>query len=121
MNPRTALTRTAPGTVVAVASLFLFAACAGEETAPTSPPSPSASPTPAASHKTPPTQKQAKQVARDVVGMAEVEAVATAQAQGLTTRVVQRDGQDFPITMDLRTDRINLVITDGKVTRATVG
>lgn len=121
MNTRTVLTRTAAGTVGAVACLILFTACASDEVAPAPPPTSSASPTPPPSPQSPPTQKQAQRVAREVVGMTEAEAVAAARAQGLTTRVVKRDGQEFPVTMDYRTDRINLVITDGDVTRATVG
>lgn len=53
--------------------------------------------------------------------MSEAKAKATATANGFTTRVIERDGEQFPATMDYRPDRINLVVTDGSVTKATVG
>jgi len=55
------------------------------------------------------------------VGQSEDDAAVIAKDNGLEVRVVERDGQQFPATMDYRTDRVNIVVTDGKVTSATIG
>ena len=55
------------------------------------------------------------------VGQSEDDAAVIAKKNGLEVRVVERDGQQFPGTMDYRTDRVNIVVTDGKVTSATIG
>ena len=54
----------------------------------------------------------------DYVGLTEAEADARAQAAGLTTRVVGVDGMDLVVTMDLRPDRLNLMLFDGVVVAA---
>ena len=79
--------------------------------------------TPLASSTEEPMMDDAKveQVAASVVGMSEDDAVKAIEAAGYTSRVVERDGKSFPVTMDVRGDRINLTIADGKVTKATVG
>lgn len=64
---------------------------------------------------------RAERVALEVVGMSEAAARARAERAGLTSRVVQRDGEQFPVTMDYSTRRLNLVIESGTVTAATVG
>ncbi len=69
----------------------------------------------------PPPSTRAERVAAEVVGMTETDAQARAEQAGLTTRVVQRDGEQFPVTMDYSPQRLNLVIESGTVTAATVG
>ncbi|GAA4351476.1 hypothetical protein [Angustibacter luteus] len=64
---------------------------------------------------------KAQQLATSVVGMTEDDAVKAVADAGGTTRVVERDGEKFAVTMDLNPSRINLTVTDGKVTKATVG
>jgi hypothetical protein len=54
----------------------------------------------------------------DYIGLAEAEADARAEAAGLTTRVVGVDGMDLVVTMDLRPDRLNLMLFDGVVVAA---
>lgn len=54
----------------------------------------------------------------DYVGLTQAEAEDRAQAAGLTTRVVGVDGMDLVVTMDLRPDRLNLVLFDGVVVAA---
>lgn len=54
----------------------------------------------------------------DYIGLTQAEADDRAQAAGLTTRVVAADGMDFAVTMDLRPDRLNLVLFDGLVVAA---
>lgn len=56
-----------------------------------------------------------------VVGLSEAEATSAIEAAGGTVRIVSRDGEDFPVTMDYRFDRVNLRIVDGVVTEATIG
>jgi hypothetical protein len=68
-----------------------------------------------------PDMSVAQEVADSVVGMSEVEATKTAEAKGLTVRVGSRDGEDFPLTMDYRTDRVTLTVKADKVTAVTVG
>lgn len=55
------------------------------------------------------------------VGQTEDEAAVTAKANGLEVRVVERDGEEFAVTMDYRTDRVNIAVTDDKVTFAYIG
>jgi len=63
----------------------------------------------------------AQEVADTVLGMSEAEATKTAEAKGLTVRVGSRDGEDFPLTMDYRTDRVTLTVKADKVTAVVVG
>jgi hypothetical protein len=63
----------------------------------------------------------AQAVADSVVGMSEAEATKTAEGKGLTVRVGSRDGEDFPLTMDYRPDRVTLTVVSDKVTAATPG
>ena len=51
-----------------------------------------------------------------VVGLSEADAEAAAAEEGWTIRVVRRDGEDLPATMDLRPERVNVEVTDGEVT-----
>ena len=68
-----------------------------------------------------PDMSVAQDVADTVLGMSEAEATKTAEAKGLTVRVGSRDGEDFPLTMDYRTDRVTLTVKADKVTAVTVG
>jgi len=79
--------------------------------------------TPLASNTEEPTMDdaQVEQLAASVVGMSEDDAVKAITDAGCTSRVVERDGEKFPVTMDLNPMRVNLTITDSKVTKATVG
>ena len=68
-----------------------------------------------------PDMSVAQDVADTVLGMSEAEATKTAEAKGLTVRVGSRDGEDFPLTMDYRIDRVTLTVIADKVTAATPG
>ncbi len=72
-------------------------------------PPPSAFPTPEASFLA------------SLEGMSQSAAQQVAAAAGFTTRIVSVDGVGRPVTMDYRSDRINLEIVGGKVTKATAG
>lgn len=56
-----------------------------------------------------------------VLGLTEGDAVAKLKAAGLKVRVVGRNGVPFAHTMDYWRDRVNLVIADDKVTKASIG
>lgn len=56
-----------------------------------------------------------------LVGLTEDEAVKVAESNGWITRVSSRDGEDFQLTLDYVTNRVNLAIVDGKVTGVSVG
>jgi hypothetical protein len=104
--------------VVVAASVVALAACGSEaeSTAPASAEGGSATTGGAATGKATPTE-----VAASVIGMVEDEATAAIDEAGYTWRVLGRDGQDFPATMDFVDTRIGLKITSGKVTEARVG
>lgn len=53
----------------------------------------------------------------DFVGLTEREAKDKAKAADTPIRVLERDGQPLPATMDLREGRVNLYINDGVVTK----
>ncbi|WP_022930087.1 hypothetical protein [Patulibacter americanus] len=55
--------------------------------------------------------------ARELEGRPLAEAQATAKARGCSVRVARRDGEDLMVTQDLSTSRINVEVTDGRVTR----
>jgi hypothetical protein len=59
--------------------------------------------------------------ANQLVGLSEDEATKVATEKGWAVRTVARDGESFPITMDYRTDRVNLTVEAGLVTAVTVG
>ena len=56
-----------------------------------------------------------------LVGLAEDDAVKSAEGRGWTVRIAERDGEQFMLTLDFQTNRVNLSITKGRVTAVTVG
>ena len=56
-----------------------------------------------------------------LVGLAEDVAIAKIKAAGFVARIINRNGVPFMYTMDYRTDRVNLEIDNGKVTKADIG
>ena len=51
------------------------------------------------------------------VGQSEQDLISTAAAQGIEVRVIARDGERFGLRADLRVNRINVEVVDGRVTR----
>ena len=51
-----------------------------------------------------------------LVGLTEDDATDAAEACGWILRVVRRDGEDQPATLDFRPNRVNVEVTDGEVT-----
>jgi hypothetical protein len=54
--------------------------------------------------------------ANELVGKTVKEAEAVASQHACTVRVTERDGEPLPATMDLRGDRIDVTVVDGKIT-----
>lgn len=68
--------------------------------------------------------QQVNEIAQGVIGMPESQAVLKLESDPnvvMTTRVVSRDGEDFPVTMDYSPTRVNLWIENGNVIRVSVG
>lgn len=55
------------------------------------------------------------------IGLSQAEAESRARSEGLTTRVVGIDGADLMTTLDLRPDRLDLMVFDGTVVAAQLG
>ena len=53
--------------------------------------------------------------------MAEADATQAAESKGWVVRIGSRDGEDFALTMDYRTDRVTLTVKADKVTAVVVG
>jgi hypothetical protein len=62
-------------------------------------------------------------LAAEILGSptSEADAIALIESEGFTARVTQRDGESLPATMDYRTDRFNLTVTNDTVTDLSVG
>ncbi|MDO8364897.1 MAG: hypothetical protein Q7V88_18550 [Actinomycetota bacterium] len=58
----------------------------------------------------------ADEAARLLVGLSFDEAGKVAEEQGWSVRVTTLDGESQPVTMDLRTDRVNVSVVDGVIT-----
>ena len=58
---------------------------------------------------------------RSLVGMKVARARNAAEEAGYAFRVVSVDGENRPVTMDYRPDRLNATVVDGRVTEVTVG
>lgn len=61
------------------------------------------------------------EIAKAVVGLAEVEAIKAIEAAGFRFRITQRDENYFVATRDYRTDRVTLKVKEGLVFSATIG
>jgi len=59
--------------------------------------------------------------ANTLIGMKEGEAESCATQLDWGYRVVSRDGEDFPVTLDYRLDRVSVTIKSGLISRVDVG
>ena len=59
--------------------------------------------------------------AATLIGMKKQNAISCIRSLGGITRVAEEDGQFFPLTRDYRTDRVDLFITKGVITKVSVG
>lgn len=55
------------------------------------------------------------------LGLGENDVVTQAKVAGRAVRVVSRDGQDFPVTLDFNAERLNLHVLKGVVVAITTG
>ena len=56
-----------------------------------------------------------------LVGLSEKDAIDEANSRGWDIRVVARDGEEFPITMDYSRSRVNITVVEGAVTEVYIG
>ena len=68
-----------------------------------------------------PTTAITQESADVLVGMAEADATQAAESKGWVVRIGSRDGEDFALTMDYRTDRVTLTVKADKVTAVVLG
>ena len=61
------------------------------------------------------------EICEQVIGKTYDEAKQICEEQKFTQRVVEEDGVSFIVTCDLRLDRVNLYINEGKVFKANIG
>ena len=59
--------------------------------------------------------------ANTLIGMDEIDAESCATQLDWGYRVVSRDGEDFPATLDYRLDRVSVTIKKGLISRVDVG
>ena len=59
--------------------------------------------------------------ANTLIGMKEIDAESCAAQLQWGYRVVSRDGEDYPATLDYRLDRVSVTIKNGIITRVDVG
>jgi hypothetical protein len=59
--------------------------------------------------------------ANTLIGMKEGEAESCAAQLEWMYRIVSRDGEDFPATLDYRLDRVSVTIKNGLISRADIG
>ena len=59
--------------------------------------------------------------AHTVIGMTKDKATKHLESQGLRVRITSEEGNSFFGTADVRHDRANLTIEDGKVTKISFG
>jgi hypothetical protein len=59
--------------------------------------------------------------AGQLVGLSERAGELCATLNGWSYRVIQRDGEDFAVTMDYRSNRINVKVKSDKIFEVTVG
>ncbi len=57
----------------------------------------------------------------NLVGLSEATAEKCLAAEGITWRIVSRDGHGFPVTKDFLSSRVNLHIVENLVREVTVG
>jgi hypothetical protein len=55
------------------------------------------------------------------IGMKKEDALVLIEKCGFVARITKEDGEDYLLTMDLRDDRLNLVVVGGVVVEASRG
>jgi hypothetical protein len=62
-----------------------------------------------------------EQFAESLIGLTDGQAEEATEEAGFTYRVVSIDGEPLAVTLDYRTDRVNVSLEDDVVVEATVG
>ena len=109
--------RRVPAVVVVLGLLIAASGCGGEEPAAERPVQRPADPVRCPEN----VPAQDAWDARELLGMTTDAARERTEAEGCRFRVVERDGEQLAITMDLRPDRVNAVLRDGVVVAVSVG
>lgn len=65
--------------------------------------------------------KNINSILEEVVGLSEVDAVVLFKSNGIKWRVLRRDGEIMSTTKDFQSDRLGIVIVNGKVDEAAIG
>lgn len=107
--------RPAAALITLALTTLLLAACGGSDSGDTK----STNTTPTTPTKPIPCPEGSDFDATTLTGKEEKDARALAKKNGCEMRVTERDGEMFPMTMDYRTDRVNVIVTDGKVSSVT--
>ena len=63
----------------------------------------------------------AQRDAETLLGLTETEAIKVVDQRGWVYRVVERDGEALMVTADYVTNRVNVVVTKGRITDVSVG
>lgn len=58
---------------------------------------------------------------QSLIGQEVEEVRADAEKQGIRSRILEMDGKSFPATMDMRPDRLNFRVRDGRIIEVTNG
>lgn len=65
--------------------------------------------------------EQCSQFLDSLIGLNEEQATTKAQDNDVVLRIIQRDGEDLPATMNFVANRVNISVTDNKITQVTLG
>jgi hypothetical protein len=110
-----------------VVTVLLLTSCGGDEgiglTEGLPPPSPrpSVASNPCLPEGGPEVPPDVQALTDEYIGLSAPAAKQLAAEQERTTRIAGRDGECFALTMDYRSDRVNLYLEDGLVVAATIG
>lgn len=58
---------------------------------------------------------------KTLLGLTEKEAISICQANNYSWRIVRKDGINLIITMDLKLNRLNFYVDNGKITKVDFG
>jgi hypothetical protein len=72
-------------------------------------------------YKKPKKKKVVKDICFLMLGLTLVDADILAKKEGYSLRIVEQDGISFCITCDLHSDRVNITLNSGKISKAEIG